>query len=209
MTLKNVGLAVGVFLTIAASVTGLVIVPNWQFKGLEPVRKADGTQYPRPYFGDELKGRQVYIDLGCIYCHTQQVRMKGYGADIRRNWGTRRSVPRDYLFDRPHQLGTMRTGPDLANIGVRQPSEVWHALHLYNPQFTSPGSVMPPFRYLFHTLKEGEALPAGVSPADVIAIPPQFHKDGVTRLAPTERGKALITYLKALNQSFPLPEAAQ
>jgi cytochrome c oxidase cbb3-type subunit 2 len=103
----------------------------------------------------------------------------------------------------------MRTGPDLANIGVRQPSEVWHALHLYNPQFTSPGSVMPPFRYLFHALKEGEALPAGVSPADVIAIPPQFHKDGVTRLAPTERGKALITYLKALNQSFPLPEAAQ
>ncbi len=209
MTLRNVGLSLGVFLTIAASVTGLVIVPNWQFQELQPVKKADGTQYPVPYFGEQLKGRQVYIDQGCIYCHSQQIRMKGYGADIRRNWGTRRSVPRDYIYEKPHQLGTMRTGPDLASIGSRQPSVDWHALHLYNPQLTSPGSNMPRFNYLFAELKDGDALPAGAYPADVVKIPKPLQQGNVTQIVPTERGKALIEYLKALNKTFPLPEAQQ
>ncbi len=209
MTTRNIGLVIGAALTITASVTGLVVVPNWQFRELQPVKKADGTQYPVPWFGEQLKGRQVYIDQGCIYCHTQQIRMKGYGADIRRNWGTRRSVPRDYIYEKPHQLGTQRMGPDLASIGSRQPSTVWHALHLYNPQITSPGSIMPRFQYFFTELRNGEALPAGAFPSDVIQIPPMHQKNGITRLVPTERGKALIEYMKALNKTFPLPEAAQ
>jgi hypothetical protein len=61
----------------------------------------------------------------------------------------RRSVPLDYIFDRPHQLGTMRTGPDLINIGNRQTSPEWHHTHLYNPRLTSPGSIMPDFSYLY------------------------------------------------------------
>jgi cytochrome c oxidase cbb3-type subunit 2 len=202
MLVKNILLAVGVFLTIAFSVTGLVVIPNWQFQNLEPIKKADGSQYPSPLFGEEAKGRQVYIDQGCIYCHSQQIRMKGYGADIRRNWGTRRSVPRDYIYEKPHQLGTMRTGPDLASIGSRQPSEVWHALHLYDPQITSPGSNMPRFNYLFQESKE----PGN---ATAIAIPPQFVRNGVTHLIPTDRGRALILYLRGLNKTFPLPEAQQ
>jgi cytochrome c oxidase cbb3-type subunit 2 len=209
MTSRNIGLALGILLTIVASVTGLVVVPNWQFRELQPVKKADGTQYPVPYFGEQLKGRQVYIDQGCIYCHSQQIRMKGYGADIRRNWGTRRSVPRDYIYEKPHQLGTMRTGPDLASIGSRQPSEVWHALHLYDPQLTSPGSVMPRYRYLFVEVKDGEALPPGAFPTDVVKVPKPLQKNGITQLVPTERGKALIEYLKSLNKTFPLPEAQQ
>lgn len=206
---RNLGLALGILLTICASVTGLVIIPNWQFRELQPVKKADGTQYPMPYFGEQLKGRKVYIDQGCIYCHTQQIRMKGYGSDIRRNWGTRRSVPRDYIFERPHQLGTQRMGPDLASIGSRQPSAVWHALHLYNPQITSPESIMPRFKYLFTEMKDGDTLPAGTLVADTVKIPPVYQRDRVTQLMPTDRGKALIEYLKGLNKTFPLPEAAQ
>ena len=201
---KTFFLAIGIFLTIAASLTGLILVPNWQFKSMQPVAKFDGQQYPTPWFGEPLRGRAVYIDQGCIYCHSQQVRMKGYGADIRRGWGTRRSVPRDYLFDKPHQLGTMRTGPDLANIGVRQPSLDWHALHLYDPQITSKGSVMPRFEYLFRELRPGETPGAGA-----VKMPPGYPKAGVTHIVPTDRGAALIAYLKALNQSFPLPEANQ
>lgn len=195
-------LAFGIFLTIASSITGLVIIPNWQFQTLKPVVKLDGTRYPEPYFGDQAKGREIYINQGCIYCHTQQVRMKGYGADIRRGWGTRRSVPRDYLLDRPHQLGTQRMGPDLANIGARQPSLTWHALHLYNPQITSPGSIMPRFDYLFREIHSGESIPL-----DAVKVTAQ--PGGVTHIAPTDRGRALIAYLKRLNQSYPLPEANQ
>lgn len=196
-------LAFGILLTILSSVTGLVLIPNWQFQSLKPVVKADGRRYPEAYFGDQAKGRDVYISQGCIYCHTQQVRMKGYGADIRRGWGTRRSVPRDYLEDRPHQLGTMRTGPDLASIGARQPSESWHALHLYNPQLTSAGSVMPRYNYFFDEVKRGQ-----MPPADAIRLPGNGHGD-VTHILPNERGRQLIAYLKRLNQSFPLPEANQ
>ena len=57
------------------------------------------------------------------------------------------------------QMGTMRTGPDLSNIGVRNPSETWHYLHLYNPQITSEGSNMPPFRFLFETKKKDPRKP--------------------------------------------------
>ena len=198
-------LALGIFLTIACSVTGLVILPNWQFQGLKPVTKKDGKQYPTPYFGDNEKGRAQYISHGCIYCHSQQVRMKGYGADIRRGWGTRRSVPRDYIYDYPHQLGTMRTGPDLANIGARQPSRDWHALHLYNPQITSPGSVMPSFSYMFNEVKKGATTPGGA-----IKLSDEYSKFvDVSHIIPNERGEQLIAYLKWLNQSFPLPEALQ
>lgn len=201
---RTILLAVGIFLTIAVSLTGLIIVPNWQFQALKPIAKADGFQYPYPYFGEALAGRAVYIDQGCIYCHSQQVRPKGYGGDLRRGWGTRRSVPRDYLFDRPHQLGTMRTGPDLANIGVRQPSQDWHALHLYNPQITSPGSVMPRFEYLFDEIKPGAAPPGGAT-----KVPSAYLGGAVPYIVPNARGRALIAYLKRLNQSYPLPEAAQ
>jgi cytochrome c oxidase cbb3-type subunit 2 len=156
------------------------------------------------YFGEAHAGRDVYINQGCIYCHSQQVRMKGYGADIRRGWGTRRSVPRDYLFDRPHQLGTMRTGPDLASIGARQPSRDWHALHLYDPQITSPGSVMPRFEYLFEEIKRGVT-----PPGEAVKIPAGYQNGEVAYILPNRRGRALIEYLKRLNQSFPLPEAQQ
>jgi cytochrome c oxidase cbb3-type subunit II len=202
--LGSIGLALGVFLTIAFSLTGLIVIPNWQFQDLKPVIKADGTQYPTPLTGEAAQGRRVYIDQGCIYCHTQQIRMKGYGADIRRNWGTRRSVPRDYIFEKPHQLGTMRTGPDLASIGSRQPSRDWHSLHLYNPQITSPGSSMPRFNYFFNEIKEGQPAPPGA-----IVIPAPLRKDGITHIVPNARGNHLILYLISLNKTFPLPEANQ
>ena len=204
---KTVFLALGIFFTIATSLTGFIIIPNWQFQELKPVVKATGLQYPERWFGDAKKGREVYISQGCIYCHSQQVRERGYGGDIKRGWGNRRSVPRDYIFDHPHQLGTMRTGPDLASIAARQPSAEWHALHLYDPQITSPGSVMPRFNYLFDEVKT-EA--ASRPPGNAIKIPDGKSRTGDVRyIVPTERGEQLIAYLKKLNQSFPLPEANQ
>ncbi|MBZ2179527.1 MAG: cbb3-type cytochrome c oxidase subunit II [Acidobacteriota bacterium] len=195
---------VGVFLTIAFSLSGLVLIPNWQFQEHQPVRNArDGSQYPAPYYGLALQGRDVYVDQGCAYCHTQQVRPKGYGADIRRNWGNRRTVARDYMYEYPILLGTMRTGPDLANIGARQPARDWHYLHLYNPQITSAGSVMPRYPYLFRTIKAGEMVPAGAIP-----LPAAFQSEG-THILPTARGEQLVEYLRAQNRTFPLPEAKQ
>ncbi len=55
----------------------------------------------------------------------------------------------DYSYDKPHLLGTMRTGPDLMNIGVRQPGADWHLGHLYQPRAYVSGSIMPSYPYLF------------------------------------------------------------
>lgn len=194
----------GVLLSIAFSLSGLVLIPNWQFQEHKPVVNArQGTQYPTPLSGEAFHGREVYVDQGCLYCHTQQVRAKGYGGDIRRGWGNRRTVARDYMYEFPILLGTMRTGPDLANIGARQPSREWHSLHLYNPQITSPGSIMPRFQYLFRAIKTGEEVPKGA-----IALPAAFQSEG-SHILPKERGEQLIEYLQAQNRTFPLPEAKQ
>jgi len=195
---------VGALLTIAFSLSGLVLIPNWQFQEHKPViNPRDGSQYPAPYYGLALQGRDIYVDQGCAYCHTQQVRPKGYGGDIRRNWGNRRTVARDYMYEYPILLGTMRTGPDLANIGARQPARDWHYLHLFNPQITSAGSVMPRYPYLFKTVKAGELVPAGAIP-----LPAAFQSEG-THIIPTARGEQLVEYLRAQNRTFPLPEAKQ
>jgi hypothetical protein len=88
------------------------------------------------------------------------VRGGKYLNDIERGWGAnassgepRRSHPRDYIHDYPLLLGTMRTGPDLFNIGFRQDNRNWHHTHLYDPQIVSPGSIMAPFRYLYEKRK--------------------------------------------------------
>ena len=72
-------------------------------------------------------------------------------ADIRRGWGFRRTVARDYLLDQPTMLGSMRIGPDLSNIGNRRPDANWHLLHLFQPREVVKNSIMPSYRYLFET----------------------------------------------------------
>ncbi|SMP60970.1 cytochrome c oxidase cbb3-type subunit 2 [Neorhodopirellula lusitana] len=194
----------GVLATVIASLFGLVLIPDMQFDQMQPkeIMAADGStaMYPLPLDDfREAPGKEVYRSMGCVYCHSQQVRPEGFGADIDRGWGQRRSVPRDYVLQQPPYLGTMRTGPDLANIGVRQPSDEWHLLHLYDPQITSPGSVMPPFKFLFETTVGKEPNPPLGSPA--IRLPESYASDP-TWIVPDERAISLVAYLKTLSQKY-------
>jgi cbb3-type cytochrome oxidase cytochrome c subunit len=133
-----VPLFLGIFGTFAFSWAGLVLVPNFQIGHLEPLMDEEGTDvYPMPKSGMADRGRKIYAANGCTYCHSQQVRADYAASDMDRKWGTRRSAPRDYLFERPVELGKMRMGPDLANIGKRAPSEEENASPA--PQ-TSPGA---------------------------------------------------------------------
>ena len=115
-------LVLGLLGTFAFSWAGLALIPSIQIGKLDPQMDEEGTDtYPAPKSGMAERGRQVYIANGCVYCHTQQVRPDYAASDIERKWGTRRSAPRDYLFDRPALIGRMRVGPDLANVGKRAP----------------------------------------------------------------------------------------
>jgi cytochrome c oxidase cbb3-type subunit 2 len=117
-------LFLGIFGTFAFSWVGLTLIPNWQIGHLNPQSDEEGTDiYPQPQSGMAQRGARVYAANGCVYCHSEQVRADYAANDIERKWGSRRSAPRDYIFERPVFLGKMRMGPDLANIGARAPAE--------------------------------------------------------------------------------------
>lgn len=156
-----------------------------------------------PYTANQLAGRQVYIANGCVYCHSQQPRDPSVGPDQQRGWG-RPSVPGDYHYDEPHLLGTMRTGPDLFNIAVRQPSRDWHLGHLYQPRAYLPGSIMPAYPFLFETRVGTAAQPGEV----VVALPPGVAPTG-SRVVATPDAIALVDYLLALDRSYPVTRAEQ
>jgi cytochrome c oxidase cbb3-type subunit 2 len=196
-------LFLGIFLTVASSWCGLVLIPQIQFGRMEPVKiEETGEIYPQIRPGLASQGMEIYKANGCIYCHSQQVRTADFGADIARNWGQRRTVARDYIYDKPVMLGTMRTGPDLSNIGVRQGDVNWHMSHLYNPQSTSKGSIMPPFRFFFEKRKIGEK----PSP-EAIKLSPEFAVEKGFEVVPKPEAKALVQYLLSLKANAPLPEA--
>jgi cbb3-type cytochrome oxidase cytochrome c subunit len=121
------------------------------------------------------------------------------GPDLSRGWGRRRTVAEDFLFDSPVMPGSQRVGPDLANIGVRQPDANWHLRHLYAPQTVVKDSTMPPYRFLFEKRKIGrqpspEAL---VLPAEV--APPADYE-----IVPKPAARALAAYLVSLRADVPL-----
>lgn len=215
--MKNIVLLFcGILFTIAFSYTGVVLTSQLQFGSLEQTTSEldeDGnlmegeTLYPLKEGGLALQGKDVYIDLGCIYCHSQQVRRKDFGADIDRSWGVRATVARDYILQDRVLLGTMRTGPDLAHVGGRFAGDggrEWHHQHLYNPQITSKGSNMPPFAFLYEVREiEGERSP------DAVKIPDDspYGPGPGYEVIPTRRAVALVEYLLSLKVDYSLPEA--
>jgi cytochrome c oxidase cbb3-type subunit II len=138
-------LFLGIFGTFAFSWVGLTVIPNWQIGHLNPESDEEGTdRYPQPQSGMFQRGAHVYAANGCIYCHSQQVRADYAATDIERKWGTRRSAPRDYIFERPVFLGKMRMGQDLADIGARAPAAGEAGAAAPSPGTSPGGSPAPP-----------------------------------------------------------------
>jgi len=172
--------------TITLSIFLFVLAPRIQVEKID--KEAISAQ--RPYTPKEQHGRQVYIENGCVYCHSQQVRDPSVGADKYFGWG-RPSLPSDYIYDKPHLLGTMRTGPDLSNIGTRQPSRVWQHLHLYDPRSLVEWSIMPDFSFLYQTVA------AATAPNDeAIKVP---GKEGHW-IVPSAEAENLVSYLMSLQR---------
>ena len=121
------------------------------------------------------------------------------GTDIARGWGTRRTVSTDYIFDSPVMLGSLRVGPDLANIGARSPDANAHLVHLYAPRATMPGSAMPSYRFLFETRK----IHAQPSP-DALKLPLEFAAPAGFEIVPKPEARELVAYLLSLHADAPL-----
>jgi cytochrome c oxidase cbb3-type subunit 2 len=188
-------LVIGALATIGIAVVVLVGLPYLLLRNVAPPAGL------KPYTAQQLRGRAVYVSNGCIYCHSQQPRDPAQAPDGLRGWG-RPSVAADYVYDKPHLLGTSRTGPDLFNIGARQPSEDWQLGHLYQPRAYTQGSIMPAFPFLFAVL---EGPPARGEKA--INLPPQYARAGETVVA-TQHARDLVAYLLSLDHTYPILSAS-
>lgn len=182
---------VGALAIMAFSIVALVVMPYVL------TERTTKSNKPAAYTDAQAAGRAVYIANGCVYCHSQQPRDPSIAPDGQRGWG-RPSVPDDYVHDKPHLLGTMRTGPDLFNIAVRQPSRDWHLGHLYQPRAYSPGSIMPAFPFLFAERR------GALQPGDIeVLLPPGVAPAGV-RIIAREEAERLVDYLLSLDHSYPV-----
>jgi cytochrome c oxidase cbb3-type subunit 2 len=189
-------LVLGALATVGFAVLVLVAVPQIMLMRVPVPRQL------APYTPEQARGRQVYVENGCLYCHSQQVRDPVFTTDVERGWGSRATVPADYVYDRPHLLSTMRTGPDLINVGARLPDPNWHLVHLYNPRVVVPWSIMPSFRFLFE-----ERAPGSMRPGEqVVPVQAPRAPRGKVVVA-TPDALALVAYLLSLKREYPLPPA--
>lgn len=156
-----------------------------------------------PLNGDAMKGKLVYISEGCVACHSQQVR----NVDMDKSFGSRPGMASDYahitrtsfLQNTATLMGTERTGPDLTDVGNRQPSIDWNLMHLYNPRAVVKQSIMPSYEWLFE-------IKLHPSKSDVIVnVPEEFLNGKKGKVVAKKEALQLVAYLQSLKQS-PLPE---
>ena len=187
---KNIGLMIVLILAVI-SVGGLVqIVPLFFQDSLtEPVAGL------KPYSALRLEGRDIYVREGCYLCHSQMIRP--FRAETER-YG-HYSVAGEFVYDRPFQWGSKRTGPDLHRVGGRY-SDEWHRVHMDNPRDVVPESIMPGYPWLQETMLDDGLIQTKMETLRTLGAP---YTDAEIEAAPQAlEGKteldALIAYLQGL-----------
>ena len=126
--------------TVAILIGGIIqIVPTIMVKSNIPTISS-----VKPYTPLELEGRDLYIREGCVSCHSQMVRP--FRSEVER-YGPQ-SKAGEFVYDHPFLWGSKRTGPDLLRVGEKY-NDNWHFNHMWSPQSTSAGSIMPGYKWLF------------------------------------------------------------
>ena len=189
-------LTITAFLGFVVLSIGIAIIPAFQMQEVKPLPGMEELS------SEELKGLHVYVSENCMSCHTQQVR----NIEMDQVWGERPSLASDYYFSKqrmdlwrqsPSLLGSERTGPDLTEVGKRQPGIEWHLLHLYNPRIVVKESIMPRYSWLFE-----EKSAAKVTKKDVVVpVPAELLKNPDHKLVAKPEALALVAYLQSLVQA--------
>jgi cytochrome c oxidase cbb3-type subunit 2 len=194
-------LFIAAFLFFAGLTTFVAIIPALQNqKNNAPLPNAVALS------ADAVKGKALFIANGCVACHTQQVR----NVDMDKVWGARPSMAADYAdihrtdFWRNSAtlMGTERTGPDLTNIGNRQPSTDWNLVHLYNPRIVVKESIMPAYTWLFMVKETPDKRDI------VVNVPSQYRQGAGGKIVATVEAMQLIAYLQSLKQTK-LPDGSE
>ncbi len=178
--------------TVAVIIGGLVeIVPMYLVKSNIPTITS-----VKPYTPLELQGRDIYVSEGCYVCHSQMIRP--FRSETER-YGEY-SKAGEFVYDHPFQWGSRRTGPDLHRIGGKYP-DAWHYNHMLDPQSTSPGSIMPAYKWLADKYIDLNSTPAKIRAMQKLGVP---YPDDYDRIAndDLEKQADLIT-VNLANQGIP------
>jgi cytochrome c oxidase cbb3-type subunit 2 len=157
----------------------------------------------KPYTALQLTGRDIYVREGCYNCHSQMIRP--FRAETER-YG-HYSVAGEFVYDRPFQWGSKRTGPDLARVGGRYTDE-WHRVHLLNPRDLVPESNMPGYPWLARTPADDGSIQARMRALVKLGHPytaEQIDKAPEELKDRTEMD-AVIAYLQVLGTSLSKPQ---
>lgn len=147
---------------------------------------------------DEILGKAIFVSEGCVGCHSQQVR----NVDMDKVWGTRPGVAADYALSErtdfwrnsANLMGTGRIGPDLTNIGIRQPSSDWNLVHLFNPRIVVKQSIMAPYPWFFDIKSKADK-------GDVVVNVPEEYMNGYKGVVVAKKeALQLVAYLQSLKQ---------
>ena len=91
---------------------------------------------------EEAAGRKIYLQNGCVYCHSQSIRGIdwGHGAD-------RIAQSGDYIADEP--IAWDRSAPGWICPRKAVSTRTIGTLPILSiPRYTRPSSIMPPFEWL-------------------------------------------------------------
>ncbi|MBH1964478.1 MAG: cytochrome-c oxidase, cbb3-type subunit II [Comamonadaceae bacterium] len=180
-----------VLILIVVSIGGLVeIVPLFfQKSTTQPI---EGL---KPYTSLQVVGRDIYVREGCYNCHSQMIRP--FRAEALR-YGPY-SVAGEFVYDRPFQWGSKRTGPDLARVGGRY-SDDWHRVHLINPRDVVPESNMPAYPWLEKTPANAGSIQTHMRGLRTLGAP--YSEEEIAKAPEDLKGKteldAVIAYLQVL-----------
>ena len=191
---KNIGLMI-ILIIITVSIGGLVqIVPL--FFQQSTTEAVEGLE---PYSPLRLAGRDVYVREGCYLCHSQMIRP--FRAETER-YG-HYSVAGEFVYDRPFQWGSKRTGPDLARVGGRY-SDEWHRVHLINPRDVVPESIMPGYPWLAETPADASTIAGRMEVLRMLGAP--YSDEEIAGAAKSLEGKtemdAMIAYLQGMGTTI-------
>jgi cytochrome c oxidase cbb3-type subunit 2 len=149
----------------------------------------------KPYTALQVAGRDIYVREGCYNCHSQMIRP--FRAETMR-YGPY-SVAGEFVYDRPFQWGSKRTGPDLARVGGKY-SDDWHRIHLINPRDVVPESNMPAYAWLEKTPVDGASLLTHLSGLRTLGAP--YTDEEIAKATNDVKGKteldAVIAYLQGM-----------
>ena len=191
---KHIGL-MAVLIIVVVSFGGIAQIVPLMFQA-SVVEPSPGVE---PYDPLRLAGRDIYVREGCYNCHSQMIRPFRHETERYGHY----SVAGEFVYDRPFQWGSKRTGPDLARVGGLY-SDDWHELHMIDPRSVVPESNMPAYPWLAERTVDGHQIRRHMRALQRLGDPYTDEEiqaayaavDGKTEL------EALIAYLQGLGTDW-------